>query len=1277
MAGSARPPSAFARKSQVLPWLVLGLGIAFSLTFGGSMRVERDRQELARFQRVRERLLNALETRFSAVEQALQGGRTLVGAGGDLSRTAWAGYVESMLPYLDRGVVGLGYARRLPRSELGAAEAGLRAEGLVNFNAERDGTAPDVFLVTHNEPLARNAWALGKDIGSGTARRSAAEQAMHSGGASITRRIALIDGETKVPGCLLLVPVFRPGLPQGDAAARERALQGWVYASLQVDLMLRAVLPVAEGLIDLEVFDGEVANADTLLFDSDSLLQMSDRQWEGDDRGGRSRFAETIKLSRHGRIWLLRLRTTPAFLPADIGWLGSFMPGGGILGTLLAAALTWILVNSRSSALRQAGEMTENLRRAEAESRRLALVASRTSNIVIVADAEWRIEWVNESFSRIYGYALDEVRGRRAGDVLAGPEPDPVMQEAMARASTAADSFQGEIRNFSKTGEVHWVRVDNQPIKADDGSVTGFIAIQVEVTEQRLIQAEVARKEAEFRFIFEMLPIGILWKKTAPDGSITRLVNDAHLRLCGLTRAEIDQPDAFGRVSIPEEYAEQQKLVARLAAGEISQFSFEKRYRHRDGRLVWVMLTVQRKHVAGQGIEDLATLVDITERKQAEERLAQEQTRFRSIFELVPVGLSWFIVGRQSETLMVNSAFARITGVPLERCREIELYESATHPEDRRQQEELNLRVQRGEIDRYGLEQRYIHSGGREVWVVINTQVVTDPVTHLRHQISSVVDITELKRQARELSAAKEAAESANLAKGQFLAMMSHEIRTPMNGVIGMTSLLLDSSLTRDQRDFVDTIRASGDALLTIINDILDFSKIESGKFELESVAFGVRECVERVLDLLVPKCDEKGIELLYEIAESVPQTVRGDSTRLRQILVNLLGNAIKFTEKGQVFLSVRAEPLPDGRMEIGFAVRDTGIGIPPEAMSRLFQSFSQVDASTTRRFGGTGLGLVISQRLAEMMGGKLWVESEVGKGSTFHFGVVVTPLGVQPRDWIPAVKGNLGGHSLLVVEDHPTKRQILLQLASAWGMKAQAVSSGNEALAQLGDHGPYDILLLGLDISEADCATLLADLAKLISPVVMPVVRLVTPDRRGAIATPGPYAAVLAKPAKPEELLAAFAGLFKGESHVHRVVSSHPFTPHPAPARSEKMLLAEDNAVNQRVALLMLGKLGFRPDVASDGLEVLSALERVKYDIILMDVQMPEMDGIETTRAIITKWPDPKDRPRIIAITANAMMGDREACLAAGMDDYVSKPMKTVELSAAIERVKTLLPIR
>jgi PAS domain S-box-containing protein len=1143
MAESAPMSLKRARKGRLLPWLVLGAGLGFTIALALSIRADRQRDEAAGFQRAKERLIQAIESRFSSVEQALHGARVLVGAEGEPAAADWARYADALLPFLDRGVVGLGYARQVPRAELAALQARRRAAGESTFTIRSEGAAADAFVVTHVAPLPRNASSLGLDLGVDPAR-SAAELARRSGEPVITRRLSVMDGVDSVPGCLLLVPVYAPGRPVASAADRERALVGWVYAALKVDRLVQSVMPVTEGRLEVEIFDGETAGAATQLFDSNGRLEFDDAAWRNQSKGP---LAESLRLSRHGRMWLLRLRAGPEVLPPNAGLPEAFLPASALLTTLFATVLTWILVNSRRRALALAEEMTRNLRRAEAESRRLAVVASHTSNSVLVADAEWRIEWVNESFTRVYGFTLEEVRGRRPGELLVGPGSDAAVRARMAEADAQGVPFQGEVLNFGRDGAPHWMQIDNQPIRDPAGRITGNVSIQV----------------------------------------------------------------------------------------------------------------------------------DVTERKEAEQRLAQEQARFRSIFELVPVGLSWFIVGRAAETHLVNSAHARITGVPVDRCGSMELYEEALPPEDRPGWRELNARMERGEIDRYGLEQRFVHADGREVWVVVSAQVVTDPVTGLRHQIASLVDISELKGQARELGAAKEAAEAANLAKGHFLAMMSHEIRTPMNGVIGMTSLLLDSPLTAEQRDFVDTIRSSGDALLTIINDILDFSRIESGRLELEQVEFVVRDAVEGVLDLLVPKCDEKGIALLYEIGETVPAVVRGDPSRLRQILLNLVGNAVKFTARGQVFLGVGAEPLPDGRVALNFAVRDTGIGIPPEAMGRLFQSFSQVDTSTTRRFGGTGLGLVISRRLAEMMGGRLWVESEVGKGSTFFFDVVVDSLVDRPADWIPPGRANLAGHSLLIVDDHPTKRQILAQLAAAWGLRTHAVASPEAAVAAIADAGPFDACLLGLDDRpEPAVQTLIAELVRLASPSGLPLVRLVPAARRSSIANPGACVAILGTPVKPVEVLAALAGIFRTDQPVQRVVPAAPPAPRLPGGGVVRLLLAEDNPVNLRVALAMLARLGYAPAVARNGREVLAALEKERFDIVLMDVQMPELDGLETARAMVARWPDRHQRPRIVAITANAMMGDRDACLSAGMDDYISKPMKIEDLAALLERVRISLPL-
>ncbi len=684
----------------------------------------------------------------------------------------------------------------------------------------------------------------------------------------------------------------------------------------------------------------------------------------------------------------------------------------------------------------------------------------------------------------------------------------------------------------------------------------------------------------------------------------------------------------------------------------------------------------------------------------AEAALRESEKRLRLIVEATPVPV---LISRMSdgEIMYANATAGPLLALPADElltCKMLDFIDDISH-----WQKWLSTLAIGNAVNNYELQVQ--RKDGSLLWVALSLRPLKfndDPSI-----LIAIHDITERKRaeqlladynrtleqQVKQRTAelkeainvadeARETANAANRAKSAFLATMSHEIRTPMNAVIGMTSLLLDTELTHEQRDFTETVRNSGEALLTIINDILDFSKIEADRMDLEKQAFDLRSCVEGALDLLATKASEKGLDLAYFIDANTPEAIIGDVTRLRQILINLLGNAIKFTERGEVVIEVMAEPIEsgsggEGSHRVRFAVRDTGIGIPEDRMDRLFRSFSQVDASTTRKYGGTGLGLAISKRLAEMMRGTMWVESEVGVGTTFYFTVEAKSAASFTYRYLHEVQPQLHNKKLLIVDDIATNRHILTTQAKSWGMTTLDTAKPAEALEWIREGKVFDAAILDMQMPEMDGIMLANEIRQIRDAEALPLVMLSSLGGLGATpdAEKVKFSAFLTKPIKPSHMFDTLASVFSGRQI--RVQRQGPgnnsqFNPEMGKLKPLHILLAEDNTTNQKLALRILERLGYRADVAANGLEVLEALDRQLYDVVLMDMQMPEMDGLEATRIICREWPD-EQRPRIVAMTANAMQGDRELCLEAGMNDYVSKPIRVEQLIEALNQCKPL----
>ena len=743
-------------------------------------------------------------------------------------------------------------------------------------------------------------------------------------------------------------------------------------------------------------------------------------------------------------------------------------------------------------------------------------------------------------------------------------------------------------------------------------------------------------------------------------GEIT-YANDRFCTISGYSRDElIGQNHRMVKSDFhaPEVYQGLWETVAngRVWHGEICN-------RAKNGELYWVSATiVPLLGDDGKPVQYIGIRTDITDRKNMEAQLFEQLHLVEELFEAIPQPV--YLKDPSGRYLRLNRAFEIFFGVKREDYIGRTLYDLLRH-------EDAWIHSQKD-------AELFLGKGTQTYEAVVQTRdgqlhdTIYRKATLTRHDgsvsglLGTIIDITERKRAEVEVLKAKDAAEAASRAKSDFLANMSHEIRTPMNGIIGMTDLALDTDLNEEQREFLSIVKSSAESLLTIINDILDFSKIEAGKLQVEEISFDLNRVVAETLKSLALQTHEKRIELIQDVMPDVPRHVFGDPSRIRQVLINLLGNAIKFTAEGEIALRVELGELENGDPGVHFSVRDTGIGIPLDKQQLIFEAFTQEDTSTTRRFGGTGLGLTITRRLIELMGGKIWLESEVGRGSIFHFMIRLQVDSQPPQPISTAI--DLSGRRLLVVDDNETNRRILCAMLATWDIDAVDVPSGAAALVTMRQETkPFDCIILDAHMPEMDGYEL-AERLHAEFPRLPPMMMLSSGAMRGdgqrCISTG--IAGFFSKPISSEDLLAALGRVFDDQSSPssatqRRLINRHAL--HDV-QRSLNVLLVEDHPVNQKLALGLLEKWGHKALLAVNGQEACDFYSQGEFDLILMDMQMPVMGGLQATR-LIRAFEKEQQRTRtpIIAMTAAAMEDDREACIVSGMDDYLSKPIKVKEL--------------
>ncbi len=1271
-------------------------GIAASLALFAAVYQWEQTRFISDSERSAERTVAALRQEMDAQLLVLQGLSALYDSSEVMTRQSFSSFVKRFADRLP-SVRSLEWIPRVRDAERASFEEAARKNGFPNFEiAERDPSGKMVrsvkrgeyFPAYYIEPYAGNEAVLGWDLGSNEARLTLLNLARDSGKMVATGRVILVRDNLSEPSFLVVIPVYLKGMPTDSVEARRIHLVGFFRAVFRIrDVVEGAFRYLKPQGLDVYLFDDSAPAGERLLYFHPSRTRTATDAAINEDRDSTAPvyYEETLKVAQ--RDWLIRVLPAPGRLAQNRTWFAWIGLLGGLLFTGLMTRYIWLAQRSADRAAQYAADQAiarKNLEIEIAERKQLEQeLRQKEERYRTIADFTYDWEfwvgpngdflWVSPSCERVTGYSADDfIEDRMLFQRIIHPDDREYMikhiDEPLDAKQTATHSL--DFRIVRRDGTIRWINHVCQTVIGGEGRPLGRRSSNRDVTTRIEAQESLKASEDRFRHIYENAPVMM---HSIDETGIIRNVNKKWLEVLDYSKEEVLE-HTISFVMTPESASRAVSTILPQYWRDGSVRDVPYQYITKDGTVIDVLLDSVVMEDPVWGKTSLSVVRNITLRKRAEEETRSTKALLNSIIQNLPTPVFLKDAGELKYVLW-NGASEKLYGYAGEEVMGKTADDFFPKEQANRFNEQDRAALTSGRL--LCVSEQFVDTRDKGTRIVHTKKLpILDDDGRPRYLLGISEDITERKEVEQALITAREAAEQASRSKSEFLANMSHEIRTPMNGIMGMTELALNTELTAEQRDYLDTVKISADALLKLIEDILDFSKIEAGKLDLIHASFSLRESLADTMTVLAIQADKKGLELTYDVPFDIPDAVVGDPGRLRQVLVNLVGNAIKFTQEGEVAVSVEIESETDERALLHFTINDTGIGIPIEKQPKIFEAFEQADGSTTRKYGGTGLGLTITRQLVNMMGGRVWVESQPGVGSQFHFTV---DLGLQPsppETELSEEAFSLDGVPVLVVDDNATNRRILEKTLLHWKMVPTTVPGAVEALEVLEkahmQGAGFRLILTDCMMPRVDGFELIERINRHPEILTPTIIMLTSAGERGDASRCMKLgvAAYLLKPIRQSDLLHAIVKVLRdpsGKAEQRSLVTRHSIR---ESKRRLRILLAEDNVVNQKLATRLLEKMGHSVSVAEDGKKALETMAQGIFDLVMMDVQMPVMDGFEATRIIRNQELGTGTHVPIVAMTAHAMKGDREECLQSGMDGYVSKPIDTQELYETIDNL-------